>query len=41
MKLTKVLVADTDQNKPVQTEKSGTGQTQNKFYKVGRRYYLN
>jgi len=32
VKLTKVLVADTDQNKPVQTEKSNSGQTQNKFY---------
>lgn len=41
-KLTKVLVADTDQNKPVQpnqTEKSGTGQTQNNYRKGGRRYY--
>jgi glycosyltransferase involved in cell wall biosynthesis len=39
MKLTKVLVADTDQNKPVQTEKSESGQSQNKFHKGGRRYY--
>ncbi len=42
VKLTKVLVADTDQNKPVQqnqTEKSGTGQTQKKYHKGGRRYY--
>jgi glycosyltransferase involved in cell wall biosynthesis len=41
-KLTKVLVADTDQNKPIQpnqTEKSGTGQTQNNYRKGGRRYY--
>jgi glycosyltransferase involved in cell wall biosynthesis len=41
-KLTKVLVADIDQNKPVQpnqTEKSGTGQTQNNYRKGGRRYY--
>ena len=41
-KLTKVLVADTDQNKPVQpnqTEKSGTGQSQNNYRKGGRRYY--
>ena len=42
VKLTKVLVADTDQNKPIQpnqTEKSGTGQTQNNYRKGGRRYY--
>ena len=39
MKLTKVLVADTEQNKPVQTEKSESGQSQNKFHKSGRRYY--
>jgi glycosyltransferase involved in cell wall biosynthesis len=39
VKLTKVLVADTDQNKPVQTEKSESGQSQNKFHKGGRRYY--
>ena len=41
-KLTKVLVADTDQNKPAQpnqTEKSGAGQTQNNYRKGGRRYY--
>lgn len=41
-KLTKVLVADTDQNKPAQpnqTEKSGTGQSQNNYRKGGRRYY--
>ncbi|HMN49267.1 MAG TPA: glycosyltransferase family 2 protein [Ignavibacteriaceae bacterium] len=42
MKLTKVIVADTDQNKPNQpnqNEKNVTGQTQNKFHKGGRRYY--
>ncbi len=41
-KLTKVLVADTDQNKPVQpnqTEKNGAGQSQNNYRKGGRRYY--
>ncbi len=41
-KLTKVLVADADQNKPAQpnqTEKSGTGQSQNNYRKGGRRYY--
>ena len=41
-KLTKVLVTDTDQNKPAQpnqTEKSGAGQTQNNYRKGGRRYY--
>lgn len=42
VKLTKVIVADTDQNKPNQpnqNEKNVTGQTQNKFHKGGRRYY--
>jgi len=39
VKLTKVLVADTEQNKPNQTEKSGTGQSQNNDRKGGRRYY--
>jgi len=38
-KLTKVIVAETEQNKPNQTEKSGTGQSQNNFRKGGRRYY--
>lgn len=41
-KLTKVLVAESDQNKPVQpnqTEKSGSGQSQNNYRKGGRRYY--
>lgn len=39
MKLTKVIVAETEQNKPNQTEKTGTGQSQNKYHKGGRRYY--
>ncbi len=40
--LTKVIVADTDQNKPNQqnpTEKSGTGESKNNYRKGGRRYY--
>lgn len=32
-------MAETEQNKPNQSEKSGSGQTQNKFRKGGRRYY--
>lgn len=39
VKLTKVNVAENDQNKPVQSEKSSTGQTPNKYRKGGRRYY--
>lgn len=39
VKLTKVNVAESDQNKPVQSEKSSTGQTPNKYRKGGRRYY--
>ena len=41
-KLTKVLVADTDQNKPNQqnqSEKSGTEQSKSNYRKGGRRYY--
>ena len=38
-KLSKVLVAEAEQNKPVQTEKSESGQSQNKYHKGGRRYY--
>ena len=37
--LTKVIVAETEQNKPNQTEKSESGQSQNKYHKSGRRYY--
>lgn len=32
-------MAESDQNKPVQSEKSSTGQTPNKYRKGGRRYY--
>ncbi len=42
VKLTKVLVADTDQNKPNQqnqSEKSGTEQSKSNYRKGGRRYY--
>jgi glycosyltransferase involved in cell wall biosynthesis len=42
VKLTKVLVADTEQNKPNQqnpTEKNGTGESKNNYRKGGRRYY--
>jgi glycosyltransferase involved in cell wall biosynthesis len=37
--LTKVLVAETEPNKPNQTEKSESGQPVNKYHKGGRRYY--
>ena len=37
--LTKVFVAETEQNKPNQTEKSESGQSPNKYRKGGRRYY--
>ena len=42
VKLTKVLVADTDQNKPNQqnqSEKNGTEQSKSNYRKGGRRYY--
>ena len=39
MKLTKVHVAEIEPNKPNQTEKSESGQSQNKYHKGGRRYY--
>jgi glycosyltransferase involved in cell wall biosynthesis len=42
VKLTKVLVADTEQNKPNQanqTEKNTTGQSKSNYRKGGRRYY--
>jgi glycosyltransferase involved in cell wall biosynthesis len=41
-KLTKVIVAETEQNKPNQqnqTEKSATGQSKSNYRKGGRRYY--
>ena len=37
--LTKVFVAETEPNKPNQTEKSESGQSQNNYRKGGRRYY--
>ena len=38
-KLSKVIVAETEPNKPNQTEKSESGQSQNNYRKGGRRYY--
>jgi glycosyltransferase involved in cell wall biosynthesis len=37
--LTKVFVAETEPNKPNQTEKSESGQSKNNYRKGGRRYY--